>query len=52
MTIKNQILALQFAHTVLDSLVVSVIEARIIWEEGTSLEKMPPLDWPVGNFLD
>lgn len=52
MTIKSQILALEFAHTVLDSLAVSVIEARVIWKEGTSLEKMPPVDWPVVNFLD
>lgn len=30
--------------------------ARVIWEEGTSNEGLPPSDWPVdlslGHFLD
>lgn len=34
----------------------SLTQARVIQEEKTSLEKMPPTDWPVrkslGHFLD
>lgn len=30
---------------------VNLTQARIIWEEGTSLEKMPTADEPVGICL-
>ena len=26
---------------------VNLIQAKVIWEEGTSVEKMPLADWPV-----
>ena len=35
---------------------VSLTQAGVIWEDGTSIEKMSPSDWPVGrsmgHFLD
>lgn len=35
---------------------VNLTQAGVIWEEGTSIEKMPPPGWPVGksvgHFLD
>lgn len=31
---------------------VSMIPARVIWEQETSIVKMPPLDWPVVKFLN
>jgi hypothetical protein len=29
-----------------------VAQARVIWEDETPIEKMPPPDWPVVHFLD
>lgn len=26
----------------------NLTQARVIWEEGPLIGKMPPLDWPVG----
>lgn len=31
---------------------LSLIQARAILEEGTSVEKIPPLYWPVGNPVE
>jgi hypothetical protein len=28
---------------------VHLIKARVIWEEGTPIEKMPPPDWSKNN---
>lgn len=27
---------------------VNLIQDSVVWEEGTSVKKMPPSDWPVG----
>jgi hypothetical protein len=35
-----------------DQSYVRVAQARVIWEDETPIEKMPPPDWPVVHFLD
>lgn len=42
--------------SVLSSFIVNLAQPRVILEEGASVDKMPPQDWPLGKptvyFLD
>lgn len=32
--------------------VVNLIQAQVIWEKGTTTEKMPPSEWPTGKSME
>lgn len=32
-------------------LVVKLTQTKVSWEEGKSIEKMSPWDWPTGNSV-
>ena len=50
-SIFNLVTLLFEVRIVQDGFYVNLIQARVIWEEGTLTEEYPQPDWPVGKLV-